>query len=643
MAPSSPRPHSARSRSGSATGSPPGWTSTRASATCTTTWTPPSVRNRARTQSRSAPAPPSGTSPSTAPSRTTPERTRHDQSHRSVRDRGRRTAQVIRRQGRARRHRPAGRRGDDLCAARRQRGRGSRRWPRPGPGTGCGALGHRRHRPVLGGGPAAHRRREPDPDGRPAPSGQGGGQAAGGRAAGPVRPGRRGQEAGRHLFRRHAPPARPGHGPDRRPPHHLPGRANGRAGPAQPPHHVADHPRAGGRRGDDLPDHPVPGGGRRARRPGRGPGPRTADRRGHPGGAQAPRSRRPRPPAVRRPGGTEVGGPRPGGVGPRRRGAHPGGPERRWRAVVARPARPARRGVGRGRQPLGAPARPRRRLPRPHRPTRQGKGNPAMSTLAYAVHDSRTMLRRNLRHMWRYPTLTLMVAGIPVVFLLLFVYVFGGTLGAGLGGPGGGRADYLAYVTPGILLMAVAGVAQGTAISVAMDMTEGIIARFRTMAIFRPSILTGHVVSAMTQTAASLAIVLAVALLIGFRPTASPVEWTATVGVLAMITFAITWLTVACGLVSKSVEAASNLPMPLLLLPFLGSGFVPTDSMPTALRWFAEYQPFTPCTETLRGLLLGTAIGNSAAASVAWCVGITLVSFLWARAAFNRDPGPTAT
>jgi ABC-2 type transport system ATP-binding protein len=223
------------------------------------------------------------------------------------------------------------------------------------------------------------------------------------------------------------------------------------------------------------------------------------------------------------------------------------------------------------------------------------------------------------------------------------VYVFGGTLGAGLGGPGGGRADYLAYVTPGILLMAVAGVAQGTAISVAMDMTEGIIARFRTMAIFRPSILTGHVVSAMTQTAASLAIVLAVALLIGFRPTASPVEWTAAVGVLAMITLAITWLSVACGLVSKTVEAASNLPMPLMLLPFLGSGFVPTESMATALRWFAEYQPFTPFIETLRGLLLGTAIGNSAAVAVAWCVGITLASFLWARAAFNRDPGPAAT
>jgi ABC-2 type transport system permease protein len=265
-----------------------------------------------------------------------------------------------------------------------------------------------------------------------------------------------------------------------------------------------------------------------------------------------------------------------------------------------------------------------------------------MSTLTYAVADSATMLRRQLRHMLRYASLTLMLIGMPIVLLLLFVYVFGGTLGAGLGGPTGGRAEYLAFVVPGILLMAVAGVAQGTAISVAMDMTEGIIARFRTMAIFHPSILTGHVVSAMTQTAASLAIVLAVALLIGFRPTASPVEWTATVGLLALITFALTWLTVACGLVSKTVEAASNLPMPLLLLPFLGSGFVPTDSMPTALQWFAEYQPFTPFIETLRGLLLGTAIGNSTILAIAWCLGITVVSYLWARAAFNRDPGPAA-
>jgi ABC-2 type transport system permease protein len=261
-----------------------------------------------------------------------------------------------------------------------------------------------------------------------------------------------------------------------------------------------------------------------------------------------------------------------------------------------------------------------------------------MSTLSYAVADSATMLRRQLRHMLRYASMTLMLIGMPIVFLLLFVYVFGGTLGAGLGGPSGGRAEYVEYVTPGILLMAVAAGATGTAISVAMDMTEGIVARFRTMAIFRPSVLTGHVLGSMIQTMLSLAVVLVVAVLIGFRPDASPVEWVAAAGMLAAITFAVTWLSVAFGLVTKTVEAASNLPTPLVFLPFLGSGFVPTDSMPAGLRWFAEYQPFTPVIETVRGLLLGTAIGTSGVVAVAWCAGITLVGYLWARRLYNRDP-----
>ncbi len=260
-----------------------------------------------------------------------------------------------------------------------------------------------------------------------------------------------------------------------------------------------------------------------------------------------------------------------------------------------------------------------------------------MSTLSYAVSDSATMLRRNLRHMLRYLSLTLFVIGIPVILLLLFVYVFGGTLGAGLGGVSGGRAEYVNYVTPGILLLTVVGAVQGTAIAVAMDMTEGIIARFRTMAISRASVLTGHVLASMIQTMLSIAVVIGVALLVGFRPTAGPVDWIAAIGVLAMIAFALIWLSVALGLVAKSVETASNTPMPLMLLPFFGSGFVPTDSMPAGLRQFAEYQPFTPIIETLRGLLLGTPIGNSAALAVAWCVGITLVGYLWAKKLFNRS------
>ncbi|MFC0507765.1 ABC transporter permease [Micromonospora costi] len=261
-----------------------------------------------------------------------------------------------------------------------------------------------------------------------------------------------------------------------------------------------------------------------------------------------------------------------------------------------------------------------------------------MSTLTYTLSDSATMVRRNLRRMQRYPSLTLMVIGVPVVFLLLFVYVFGGTLGAGLGAPSGGRGEYATYVTPGILLITVAGVAQGTAISVAMDMTEGIVARFRTMSIARVSVLTGHVVGSLIQTMLGLAVVTGVALLVGFRPTANPVEWVAATGLLAAVTFAITWLSVALGMVTKSVETASNLPMPLLLLPFLGSGFVPTDSMPAGLRWFAEYQPFTPVTETLRGLLVGGPIGSSAAQAVAWCAGIALLGYLWARRLYDRDP-----
>jgi ABC-2 type transport system permease protein len=261
-----------------------------------------------------------------------------------------------------------------------------------------------------------------------------------------------------------------------------------------------------------------------------------------------------------------------------------------------------------------------------------------MSTLAYTMSDSATMLRRNLRHMQRYLSMTLFVVGIPVVLLLLFVYVFGGTLGTGLGGVSGGRAAYANYVVPGILLITVAGAAQGTAIAVAMDMTAGIIARFRTMAISRAAVLTGHVLASLIQTMLSIAVVIGVALLIGFRPTAGPAEWIAAIGVLTMIAFALIWLCVALGLVAKSVETASNTPMFLMLLVFFSSGFVPANSLPAGLRQFAEYQPVTLVTETLRGLLLGTAIGNSAYGAIAWCIGISLVCFLWAMQRYNRDP-----
>lgn len=253
----------------------------------------------------------------------------------------------------------------------------------------------------------------------------------------------------------------------------------------------------------------------------------------------------------------------------------------------------------------------------------------------YVVRDSATMLRRQLRHMSRNLSTVLLLLAVPIIFLLLFVYVLGGTLGDGLSG--GGRAAYVNYVTPGILLITIAGAVQGTAIAVAMDMTTGIIARFRTMAIARVSVLTGHVLGSVLQTLLQLTVVVGVALLVGFRPRATAAEWLAAGGLLTATTFALVWLAVAMGLATKSVEAASNLPMPLLLLPLFGSGFVPADSMPAGLRWFAEHQPFTPIMETLRGLLLGTPVSASAPVALGWCAGIAIAGYGWAKWLYNRD------
>jgi ABC-2 type transport system permease protein len=254
-----------------------------------------------------------------------------------------------------------------------------------------------------------------------------------------------------------------------------------------------------------------------------------------------------------------------------------------------------------------------------------------MSALSLALTDSATMLRRNLLHLARYPAMAVSVLGVPVILLLLFVYVFGGTLGAGLNGRGG----YVNYLAPGIIVIAVTSVAVPTAVAVNVDMTEGIINRFRTMAIARVSVLTGHVAGSVIQAVLSAGLVAGVAVLVGFRPAAGPGQWIAAFAVLALVAFALTWVSVALGLMARTPASASNLPMPLSFLPFLGSAFVPAASMSAGLRWFAEYQPFTPVIETLRGLLTGTAIGDQALIAVAWCAGLSLAGYLWARAVYN--------
>ncbi len=263
-----------------------------------------------------------------------------------------------------------------------------------------------------------------------------------------------------------------------------------------------------------------------------------------------------------------------------------------------------------------------------------------MTTARYTLTDSATMTRRNVRRLLRYPSMTLLLVGMPIVFLLLFVYVLGGQLSHGLGGglTGGhiGRDGYLNYVTPGILLLTVAASVQGTAIVVAMDMTSGIIDRFRTMAIARSSVLTGHVLAALIQTLAGLAVVIGFAVVLGFRPVAGVVSWMAAIGTLALFAFSLVWLATALGLAAKSVETASNTPMFLMLLVFLGSGFVPTSTMPGGLEQFAHYQPFTPETETLRGLLTGGPIGTNGIAALGWSIGIASISYLWAMHLYRR-------
>ncbi|MCW4456986.1 ABC transporter permease [Microbacterium sp. MPKO10] len=252
--------------------------------------------------------------------------------------------------------------------------------------------------------------------------------------------------------------------------------------------------------------------------------------------------------------------------------------------------------------------------------------------------DTRTMLRRNLVHAVRYPLIGFTI-GVPIVMLLLFVYAFGGTLGSGISADGAGPAsmtEYLQYVVPGIILLAVASAAQMTAMSVARDMSEGIIARFRTMAISRGAVLAGHVYGNVLQQLIAIAAVFGVALLMGYRPLAAFGSWLAAIGVIMLIVIAIAWLSAGMGMQARTVESASNLPMPLILLPFLGSGFVPTDSMPVWLRFFADYQPFTPFIETIRSLLAGQNPGTELLLTFAWCAAITIAGVVWSRMLYER-------
>ncbi|WP_408990864.1 ABC transporter permease [Streptomyces sp. 1268] len=262
-----------------------------------------------------------------------------------------------------------------------------------------------------------------------------------------------------------------------------------------------------------------------------------------------------------------------------------------------------------------------------------------MSSLTLAVRDTNTMLRRNLLHARRYPSLTLNLLLTPVMLLLLFVYIFGDVMSAGIGGAGADRSAYIAYIVPGLLLLTIGSTVVGTAVSVSNDMTEGIIARFRTMAIHRSSVLVGHVVGSVLQSVLSVVVVGAVGVAIGFRSTdATVLEWLAAFGLLVLFSAALTWVAVGMGLISPTAEAASNNALPMVLLPMLSSAFIPVETMPGWFRPIAEYQPFTPAIETLRGLLLGTEIGHNGWLAVGWSLGLVVLGYFWATAKFAQDP-----
>ncbi|MGW0533285.1 ABC transporter permease [Streptomyces sp. NPDC003032] len=261
-----------------------------------------------------------------------------------------------------------------------------------------------------------------------------------------------------------------------------------------------------------------------------------------------------------------------------------------------------------------------------------------MSALSLAVRDSNTMLRRNLLHARRYPSGTLNLLLTPIMMLLLFVYIFGDVMSAGIGGGGADRSDYIAYIVPGILVMTIGSTVIGAAVYVSMDMAEGLIARFRTMALYRGSVIIGHVVGSVLQCMMSVLLVGAVGVAIGFRSTgATALEWLAAFGLLVLFALALTSIAVGMGMASPNPEAASNMAMPLILLPLVSSAFIPAATMPGWFRPIAEYQPFTPVIETLRGLLLGSEIGRNGWIAVVWCVGLAALGHRWSMAQFNRD------
>jgi ABC-2 type transport system permease protein len=247
------------------------------------------------------------------------------------------------------------------------------------------------------------------------------------------------------------------------------------------------------------------------------------------------------------------------------------------------------------------------------------------------VHDTGLLFGRSMRHILRSPDTIITVAITPLAMMLLFVYVFGGAIRAG-------TSNYVNYLLPGILLIAIASGIAYTALRVFTDRQQGLFARFHSMPVSRSSVLWAHVLTSLVSNAISVVVIILVALIMGFRSGAGVVAWLEVTGILVLFTLALTWLAVIAGLTAKSSEGAGAFAYPLIFLPFISSAFVPTATMPAVVRAFAENQPVTSIVDTVRSLLNSEPIGNEIWIALAWCVGITIIAYIFAVRAYKRIP-----
>lgn len=248
----------------------------------------------------------------------------------------------------------------------------------------------------------------------------------------------------------------------------------------------------------------------------------------------------------------------------------------------------------------------------------------------YFFTDMGVMLGRSMRHILRSMDTIITVTITPIAMMLLFVYVFGGAIQTG-------TANYVNYLLPGILLIAIASGISYTAYRLFIDMQRGIFERFHSMPIARSTVLWGHVLTSLVSNAISVVVIILVALIMGFRSPAGVFSWLAVVGILALFTLALTWMAVIAGLSAKSVDGVSAFSYPFIFLPFISSAFVPTKTMPTVVRTFAENQPVTSIVESIRALLSSQPVGNEIWIALAWCVGIMLVAYFFAMRVYKKQ------